>query len=320
MKNVVALAGGVGGAKLALGLYHLTEGGASQPPLIGDLSIFGNTGDDLEMFGVRICPDLDTLLYTLSGIVNPATGWGIDGDTTATLEMLKRYGENAWFWLGDQDFATHLLRTQLLRSGQTLTEVTAHLRAGLGLSCQLLPMCNEDVRTLVQTDEAGEISFQEYFVHRRAQDTVKGLRFAGAEAANVTPEVIKALAFTDLIVLCPSNPYLSIWPILAVPGMREVLSGADVPIVVVSPIVGGMALKGPAAAIMQTFGGEKEASALGVAKLYAGWASGFVLDSQDAAQSAEIEALGFKTLITNTVMRTLEDKTRLAAEILEYFG
>lgn len=312
MRNVVALAGGVGGAKLAQGLYENLKQGAG----IKSLTIVGNTGDDLELFGVRICPDLDTVLYTLAGLANPVTGWGIEGDTFATFEMLKRYGEDTWFWLGDRDFATHLLRTRMLRAGKRLTEVTIELTARLGVSCRLLPMCDEDVRTLVQTEEADELPFQEYFVRRHASDTVKGLRFVGVEQARMTPEVEEAISSTDLIVLCPSNPYLSIWPILAVPGMKESLSKRGVPVVVVSPIVGGIALKGPAAALMRTMGGEEAASALGVARIYEGWAQGFVLDQQDETQKQAIEALGYKTLVTDTIMKDTADKARLAAEIL----
>jgi LPPG:FO 2-phospho-L-lactate transferase len=320
MKNVLALAGGVGGAKLALGLYTLTQSASSSnQTLIKNLNIIGNTGDDLELFGVHICPDLDTLLYTLAGLANPKTGWGIEGDTFNTFEMLKRYGQDTWFWLGDRDFATHLLRTQQLRDGIRLTEVIDNLAKGLGVTCRLLPMCDEDVRTLVQTQEAGELAFQEYFVRRQAKDTVTGLRFSGVEQAQITPEVETAIAEADLIILCPSNPYLSIWPILNVPHLKERLKARGVPIVVVSPIVGGIALKGPAAQIMQTFGGEKAASAPGVARIYAKWATAFVLDQQDEAQAAEIRALGFKTLVTDTIMKTTADKTRLAAEILQYF-
>ncbi len=313
--KIVALAGGVGGAKMALGLYlHLKEQGQADK-----LSIIGNTGDDLELFGVRICPDLDTVMYTLAGIVNPLQGWGVEGDTQTTLNMLKKYGEDAWFLLGDHDFATHLIRTQMLREGQTLTETTARLVRGLGLECALLPMCNEDVRTYVNTQEAGELPFQEYFVRRRAQDTVTGLRFAGIQRASLTPEVKQAIAEADLIIFGPSNPYLSLQPILQVPGMRECLKAAKAPVVAVSPIVGGKALKGPAAAIMHSFGGEVEASALGAAKIYAGIINGFVLDELDAEQAGAVEALGLKTLVTQTVMKNEQDKKQLAAQIIQEF-
>jgi len=323
MKNIVALAGGVGGAKLALGLYHhLQTTQISKPAAerkIKELTIIGNTGDDLELFGVRICPDLDTLLYTLAEMANPVTGWGIEGDTFATFEMLKRYGEECWFQLGDRDFATHLLRTQMLRAGKGLTEVTTQLTEKLGIGCRLLPMCDEDVRTIVQTAESGELPFQEYFVRRQARETVRGLRFEGAENATLSNAVRQAIAEADLIVVCPSNPYLSIWPILAVPQMKETLSASEAPIVVVSPIVGGMALKGPAAAIMRSLGGEETASALAVARLYAGWAQGFVLDQQDREDEEAIRALGFKTLVTNTIMKGTPDKARLALEILGHY-
>ena len=316
-QQVVALAGGVGGSKLALGLYrHLQN--QSQA---GQLTIIGNTGDDLEMFGLRICPDLDTLLYTLAGLANPETGWGMQGDTFTTLTMLKQYGEAGWFWLGDRDFATHILRTQWLQAGQSLTQVMATLASRLGLECQLLPMTNEDVRTLVQTEEAGELSFQDYFVRRHAQDTVRGLSFKGADQASLSLEVHQGLAQAKLIVICPSNPYLSVWPILGIPGMRELLETVreqGTKIIAVSPIVGGSALKGPAAQIMQSFG--VEVSALGVARLYQNLASAFVLDSIDAAQAESIQKLGLQTLVADTIMKTEEDKIRLAATILAHFG
>jgi LPPG:FO 2-phospho-L-lactate transferase len=313
--KIVALAGGVGGAKLALGLYlHLQAQGQAEK-----LTIIGNVGDDLELFGVRICPDLDTVMYTLAGVVNKQNGWGVEGDTQTTLNMLKRYGEDTWFSLGDYDFATHLIRTKMLHEGHTLTQTTAHLARGLGLECALLPVCNEDVRTFVQTQEMGEIPFQEYFVKRRAQDTVTGLRFAGIQQANITPEVKKAIEEASLIIFGPSNPYLSLQPILQVPGMRDCLKAAKAPKVAVSPIVGGKALKGPAAAIMQSFGGELESSALGVAKLYADLISGFVLDKIDVEQAVSVAALGLKPLITQTIMSNEQDKKVLAAQILQEF-
>ena len=313
--KIVALAGGVGGAKLAVGLYQHLE----SQDRAGELAIIGNTGDDMEYLGLSISPDLDTLMYTLAGIANPATGWGIVGDTGQALAMLGRYGHDHWFWLGDGDIATHLMRTQKLASGQTLTQVTTELRRALGISCQLLPMSDQPVRTLVQTAEAGQLPFQEYFVRRRAADTVTGLSFSGVENATIPAEVRESLFNPSLIIICPSNPYLSIWPILAIPGMRELIKATGVPVVVVSPIIGGKAIKGPAAAIMRTLGGEDSASALGVARLYAGFASHFVLDRVDAAQQGAIENLGFKVLVTNTLMNTAEDKTRLAEEILASF-
>jgi LPPG:FO 2-phospho-L-lactate transferase len=314
-RKIVALAGGVGGAKLALGLYRYLQSQGRA----GELAIIGNTGDDMEYLGLYISPDLDTLMYTLGGIANPATGWGIASDSGQALTMLGRYGHDNWFWLGDGDIATHLMRTHKLAAGQSLTQITAELSQALGISCQLLPMSDQPVRTLVQTLEAGQLPFQEYFVRRRAADTVTNLTFSGAEQAIISPEVREALSGPSLIIICPSNPYLSIWPILAIPGMRGLVGSSGAPVVVVSPIVGGKAIKGPAAAIMRTFGGEDSASALGVARLYTGFASHFVLDQVDADQQKAIEALGFKVLVTNTLMTTSEDKTRLAEEILTSF-
>ena len=314
--RIVALAGGVGGAKLALGLYRYL----GTQKRAADLTIIGNTGDDMEYLGLNISPDLDTVLYTLAGLVNPGPGWGLANDTGHALEMLGQYAQDTWFWLGDRDLATHIIRTHRLRQGERLTVITDDLRRQLGVGCQLLPMCDEPVRTLVQTAEAGQLAFQEYFVKRRAADTVTDLTFEGASAATVTPEVTQAVSQASLIVVCPSNPYLSIRPILAVPGMLETLRRGATNVVIVSPIVGGAALKGPAASLMQSLGGEETASATGVARIYAGFAQRFVLDTLDADQQAAIEALNYKVLVTNTVMQTEEDKIRLAQEILTQFG
>ncbi len=314
--GIVALAGGVGGAKLALGLYRQLQ---SQKQA-NRLSVIVNTGDDMEYLGLDISPDLDTVMYTLAGLANPQTGWGIEGDTGQALEMLGRYGHDNWFWLGDRDLATHLIRTERLYRGDSLTRITEDFRRSLGIECRVLPMCNEQVRTLVTTEEAGVLPFQEYFVRRHAQDTVTNLQYKGIEAATLSEEVREVLTDPALIVLCPSNPYLSLAPILAVPGMRELIRHTTAPVVVISPIVGGAALKGPAAALMRSFGGENEASALGIARLYAGFAGRFVLDQQDVAQQAQIEELAFKVMVTDTVMTDEAAKIRLAREILEGFG
>jgi LPPG:FO 2-phospho-L-lactate transferase len=311
-KKIVALAGGVGGAKLCLGIYRYLQ----QFDQAHNLSIIGNTGDDLELWGLRICPDLDTVMYTLSGLSDPVKGWGVEGDTFTTLEQLKAYGEDAWFLLGDKDFATHISRTNLLNQGHNITDVTQKLCKAVGIKANLLPMCDENVRTLVQTLEVGEIPFQEYFVRRRTADTVTGLRFSGVDTAKVTPQVEKAVNEADMIIICPSNPYLSVDPILAVPGMHTLLQSRGVPVVAVTPIIGGQAVKGPAAAIMRSMGADKEASALAVAKLYAGFASHFVLDTVDEAQVYAITALGLKVLVTDTIMKTEADKVRLAEEIV----
>ena len=314
--KIVALAGGVGGAKLALGFYRYLQ----TKNRANELAVVVNTGDDMEYLGLKISPDLDTVMYTLSGLANPTTGWGIQGDTSQALQMLGNYGHDNWFWLGDKDIGTHLYRTRALREGKTLTQVTDEMRLALGIKCELLPMCNEPVQTIVETEEAGKLPFQEYFVKRRAADTVKSLTFEGIEQAEITDEVCHILTNPALVVLCPSNPYLSIRPILSIPGMQQLISSISCPIVVVSPIVGGEALKGPAAANMRSLSGEMEASALGVARIYAGFAQRFVLDRVVAGLQAEIEKLSYKVLVTNTIMRDDESKMRLAQEIMEGCG
>ncbi|HEU5329121.1 MAG TPA: 2-phospho-L-lactate transferase, partial [Thermomicrobiales bacterium] len=268
---IVALAGGVGGAKLAQGLYR------ALPP--DTLTIIGNTADDFEHFGLRISPDLDTVLYTLAGIADPQTGWGIAGDTHQAFEQLARYGGETWFSLGDRDFATHIQRSELLRAGWTLTAVTAELTRRLDVRAALLPMCDEPVRTVVATP-AGELAFQEYFVHRRHEDPVSAVRFTGLQKATLPGGVATALRGAEAIVLCPSNPIVSLGPILAVPGLRDLLVQAPCPIVAVSPIVGGRALKGPADRMLAGLG--HDVSPVGVARLYQDFLTGLVLDEEDA--------------------------------------
>ncbi len=305
--NVVALAGGVGGAKLADGLYRVL------PP--ESLTIVGNTADDLELFGVHISPDLDTVMYTLAGLANPATGWGIADDTFTALAMLERYGEEIWFRLGDADFATHLKRTAGLRAGRRLTDVTAALTRPLGIRARLLPMCDERVATEVETPD-GWRDFQDYFVRRRHEDRVTAVRFAGIEAARVTAEVADALAMAEMIVFCPSNPLVSIGPILAVPGLRDALAASPAVKVAVSPIVGGRALKGPADRMLEARG--MEVSAFGVAQGYAGLLDGMTIDTQDAADAYRIEALGMAAQVTQTVMQTDADRQQLARDVLAF--
>jgi LPPG:FO 2-phospho-L-lactate transferase len=305
--KVVSLAGGVGGAKLAYGLY------AALPP--GVLTVVVNTGDDFELFGLRICPDADTVLYTLAGLANEATGWGVAGETWSALEMLGRYGEQIWFHIGDRDLATHVVRTARLREGWTLTQVLALLAEALGVRAALLPMCDEPAPTIVRTPE-GELAFQDYFVRRQQRDQVLGVRFAGIEAARVPDGVRAAVAAAEVIVVCPSNPIVSVGPILAVPGMRALLAGVPVPRVAVSPIVGGKALKGPADRMLTDLG--MEPTAFGVAALYQGLLNGFVLDTVDADAAPRIEALGMRALVTDTVMRTVVDRERLAHEVLSF--
>ncbi|MHB8646735.1 MAG: 2-phospho-L-lactate transferase [Thermomicrobiales bacterium] len=305
--KVVALAGGVGGAKLADGLYR------ALPP--DTLTIIGNTADDLELFGVWISPDLDTVMYTLAGLANPAMGWGVVDDTFTTLEMLERYGEEVWFRLGDADFATHLKRTAGLRAGQRLTDVTASLTAPLGIRARLLPMCDERVATEVETP-GGWRDFQDYFVRRRHEDRVTQVRFAGIEEARMTPEVAEALAKADLIVFCPSNPLVSIGPILAVPGMREAMIVSPAVKIAVSPIVGGKALKGPADRMLAEQG--TEVSAYGVATGYGGLLDAMTIDLLDAADAPRIEALGMAVQVAQTVMRSDADRQQLARVILAF--
>jgi LPPG:FO 2-phospho-L-lactate transferase len=303
--RVVALAGGVGGAKLAQGLAAVVPGDA--------LSVVVNTADDFWHYGLRICPDLDTVMYTLAGLANPATGWGIAGDTRAALEALTRYGENPWFQLGDQDFATHILRTQWLRAGQSLTDVTAVLAEALGIEARLLPMTDDEVATHVQTPH-GELDFHEYFVARRQADDVLGVTFTGIDQARPAAAAIAAIEAADVIVFCPSNPIVSIGPILAVSGVRDMLAASAAAKVAVSPIVGGRALKGPADRMLATLG--HEVSALGVARILSGLVDVFVLDETDADLAAPVAELGMLPVVTRTVMGDAADRARLAAEVL----
>jgi LPPG:FO 2-phospho-L-lactate transferase len=305
--RVVALAGGVGGAKLADGL--------AQAVGLGSLSVVVNTADDFELFGLRICPDLDTVMYTLAGLANSYTGWGVSGDTFTALNLLQRYGEPDWFQIGDQDFATHVARSHLLAQGLSLTAVTVHLRRALGVGAALLPMTDAPVATLIETAD-GVLGFQDYFVRRHQADTVRGVRFAGIEEAGVPEGVRAACAAADVIVFCPSNPIVSIGPILAVPDMRSVLRSSRAPRVAVSPIVGGRALRGPADRMLASLG--HEVSPLGVARLYRGLVDGFVIDRVDADARTAIEKLGMHVLVTDTVMAANEDRRRLAREVIEF--
>jgi LPPG:FO 2-phospho-L-lactate transferase len=305
--KVLALAGGIGGAKLAAGLQ------AALSP--GDLSVVVNTADDFDLWGLRICPDLDTVMYTLGGISNPETGWGIAGESFDALEMLARYGEDTWFKLGDRDLATHVLRTTKLRSREPLTRITAELSTALGIESAILPMCDERVATVLDTPDA-LLEFQEYFVRRRQRDEVLGVRLRGVGEARLTQAVLGALAGADLVVLCPSNPVVSIGPILAVPGMREALGSSPAPKIAVSPIVGGRALKGPADRMLASLG--HEVSAVGVARMYEGLVSGMVIDEVDNGEISGIEALGMRVLATAAVMRDEPDRARLAREVLGF--
>ena len=305
--KVCALAGGVGGAKLAAGLQEVL-----QP---GELTVVVNTADDFELWGLRICPDLDTVMYTLAGIANPQTGWGVKGESFGALDMLASYGEETWFKLGDRDLATHVLRTARLRAGEALTGIMTSLSAALGVRSSILPMCDEPVATVLDTPE-GPLEFQEYFVRRGQRDEVLGVELRGIEDTRPTDAVSRALATADVVVLCPSNPVVSIGPILAVPGMQKALAASRAPKIAVSPLVGGRALKGPADRMLDTLG--YEVSATGVARIYEGLVNGMVVDGIDAGERARIEALGMQVLVTDAVMRDAGDRARLAMEVLQF--
>ena len=303
--HIVALAGGVGGAKLAHGLAQIL------PP--GQLTIIVNTGDDFEHLGLTICPDIDTVLYNLAEVNNPQFGWGRADESFHVLEETKRLGHDAWFMLGDKDIALHLLRRQMLDAGLSLTEITLDLARRLGIQHAVLPMSDQPVRTMIDTPE-GEMPFQEYFVHRRTEPVMLGMRLAGLDEARASDAALSALDAADAVVFCPSNPFVSIGPILALPGVRERI--AQTPTVAVSPIIGGRALKGPAAKMMQEQG--LEVSAVGVAQHYAGLVDGFVLDEADAGLVEAVRALGMTPLVTDSIMRDKADRRRLAVEVLSW--
>jgi LPPG:FO 2-phospho-L-lactate transferase len=302
--KVVVLVGGVGGAKLAHGLAQIL------PP--ENLTVIVNTGDDFWHYGLKICPDLDTVMYTLSGLVDKTNGWGVGGDSTRLLEALGRYGETPWFRLGDQDVATHLLRTNWIQAGERLTTITGKLNKALGVNCTVLPMTDATVSTMLDTVEQGELEFQPYFVRYRWQPTVKAIRYAGIEAATVSAEVCAAILAADVILIGPSNPWLSIAPILSVSGMRNLLVSRNVPRVAVSPIVGGKAIKGPAAKLMAELG--YTVSAETVVQVYGNAITGFVYDETDA----DLRIAGLDAVTFNTVMQSDADRASLARHILEW--
>ena len=302
---VLALAGGVGGAKLALGLSRIL------PP--DRLAIVVNTGDDERFHGLHVSPDLDTMTYTLSGLYNPETGWGINGDSFETLQMLNRLGADTWFNLGSRDFAMHIRRTELLAQGSSLSRVTAQLTANLGIAHPIIPMSDQPVRTVLDTDD-GTLSMQEYFVHRRAEPVVRSIEYVGASDAEPSPDFASALDAASTIIICPSNPFLSVAPILAVPGVRNAIASHTGPRIAVSPIVGGAAVRGPAGKIMQELGAD--VSAVGVAREYRGFCDVLVLDSQDADLADTVRAEGIDAAVMPTIMQTDDDKVQLAERVL----
>jgi LPPG:FO 2-phospho-L-lactate transferase len=303
--RVIVLCGGVGGAKLALGLDR------SLPR--GDLTIIVNTGDDFDHLGLRICPDLDTVLYTLAGVVHPAQGWGRADETFRVLDEIAGRGGPDWFRLGDQDLALHLQRTARWRRGDRLTAITADLAEQFNVGSKMLPMTDSVVATRLDTGE-GVLEFQDYFVRRRCEPVVQGLEYVGAASATLSPEVIRALASPRLerIVIAPSNPLLSIAPILAVSGMRDRLRGAGVPIIAVAPLIGGRAIKGPTAKLMQELG--IQPGLRGIADFYADLIDAMVIDSADGHEAT---MLGCVVASTDTLMQTMEDRLRVARSVLE---
>jgi len=345
--SYVALSGGVGGAKLSLGLAQLLApvipeaeaqprlSGTSchEPPRAGPgsaqsrcsatapagmtggcLTIIANTGDDFEHLGLHVSPDVDTTLYTLAGVVDPDTGWGRREETWSFMQAIEGLVGPTWFKLGDRDLATHVERTRRLRAGETPTAITAHLADKLGIVVRILPMSDAPVRTLVDSD-GGTLAFQDYFVRRQCRPVVRSLRYEGAAAARPTPQVLDALSAPGLagVIICPSNPWLSIDPILAVPGLREALRASGAPVIAVSPIVGGKAVKGPTAKIMAELGLSPDAAA--IARHYAGLIDGLVLDVQDEALAG---AIAVPTMVANTLMHTLDDKIALARACLAF--
>ncbi len=303
--RVTALAGGVGGAKLAEGLAYLL------PP--AQLRIIVNTGDDFEHLGLTLCPDLDTVMYTLAGIASSETGWGIEGDSFHCLAGLERLDGPAWFRVGDRDLATHLLRTEWLRQGARLTEVTRRLSTTLGVSHSLLPMSDRPCRTIVVTPD-GELPFQTYFVKRKARPQLMGVRWDATMGIGATPEVMAALAWADVIILCPSNPFVSIDPILALHGVRDTLKESHV--IGVSPIIGGEAVKGPAAKMLQEL--EGEASAAAVATHFQDVLTGFVIDCVDSGLAPRIRDLGIDVEVSETLMPGLDERVALAGRVLAF--
>jgi LPPG:FO 2-phospho-L-lactate transferase len=308
--KVVALAGGVGGARFAHGLAQILPA--------ENLTIIVNTGDDFEHFGLKICPDLDTVCYTLAGMENPAMGWGRADESWNAIDTISKLGGPTWFRLGDQDLGAHLERTRRLQSGETLTDITLAFCKAWGVGPTVLPMCDETVPTQVQTRD-GWLDFQAYFVYLKCDPQVVGFRFEGIKKTRPTPLVLEALREANLVIICPSNPWVSIDPILSVPGIQSELAAH--PVVSVSPIIGGQAVKGPAAKMFAELG--IPPSALAVAKHYGalphgGLLSGFVLDTIDAAQAESISAWGIDAFVTDTLMKTPEDRRRLAGEVLQF--
>ena len=301
--KIVALAGGVGGAKLAHGLAQIL------PP--EELTVIVNTGDDFEHYGLYVSPDLDTVCYTLAGMANPETGWGLTNESWNVIENASKLGGPDWFRLGDQDLGTHLERTRRLKEGQTLTQITKDFCKAWGVEHVVLPMSDQPVRTIVETKE-GDLAFQEYFVHRRCEPSVRGFRFDGLELAEPAPGAREAIQSAGAVIICPSNPWVSIDPIL------QVMKRIEQPVVAISPIISGQTVKGPASKMFLELG--IEPSALAVANHYCDLVTGFVLDTSDQKLEENIRSLNMRTLVTNTLMKSLDNRKQLASDVLDFVG
>jgi LPPG:FO 2-phospho-L-lactate transferase len=307
--KIAAFAGGVGGAKFAHGLAQILS-----PE---DLTLVVNTGDDFEHYGLYICPDLDTVCYTLAGLANLDTGWGRIDETWNVIENASKLGGPRWFNLGDQDLGTHLERTRRLKEGQALSQITKDFCKAWGIEQTILPMSDQPVRTIVETEE-GDLAFQEYFVHRRCEPRVTGFRFDGVQAAEPAPGAREAIQSADAIIICPSNPWVSIDPILKVFSPLFSEEGPGMRIFAISPIIGGQTVKGPAAKMYRELG--IEPSALAVARHYCDFVTGFVFDQVDRQLEGEIRSLGMRTHVTNTLMKSHDDRKQLAMEVLDFIG
>ena len=304
---IAALAGGVGAARFLRGLLDVCDP--------SDVTAVVNTGDDVVLHGLRVSPDIDTVVYTLAGAVNPQTGWGLAGETWAVMDALERYRGLTWFRLGDRDMATHLYRTHRLGEGAPLSEITGEVARAWGLGLRVLPMSDDPVETRVDVEGESEVGFQDYFVRLRHAVTVKAVRYAGAAEATPAPGVLEALSTASRLIVCPSNPILSIAPILAVPGVEEAIASRRDAVVAVSPIVAGAALKGPADRLMTELG--HEASVVGVARLYAHLAATLVVDDADADLASAVEAEGMRCVVTPTVMHDQAAAGALARSVLD---
>lgn len=305
--TVAVLCGGVGAARFLRGLVQAVDPSS--------ITAIVNVADDTELHGLHVSPDIDTVIYTLAGAIDADRGWGLAGETWQAMELLGRYGNPTWFNLGDRDLATHIVRTERLRAGEPLSSVTAHEAASWALACRILPVTDDRVRTMVTVEGGSEIDFQEYFVGRQHDVAVQGVRFEGDSEAGPAPGVLDAIADADHVVIAPSNPIVSIGPLLAIPGIRDALTARRSSTVAVSPIVGGAALKGPADRLLTELG--HESSVVGIAKLYAPLAATLVIDDADADLATAVEAEGLACVVTDTIMGSVERSSALARTVLE---